>query len=231
MNKFKKVIRHLTTNQVALVELYIVAILGLAFMLTTVITLHNYKDQKAQYNSEIIQRNQIEQRMLNKIALLEEDIKNADVNYQKLLALYYNPNTYKDSSLDTRDFKSFMDYRTITNTASKQYQLQKKAITNKYGIRCVEQLPLVAIGTGWNIDVGSKIHVICANGNSFYALVGDIKADRDTLVDNKTSITNKCRCEFIVQTERLPQSIRSSGNISNLKEYHGYVVNIIPVTE
>ena len=46
-------------------------------------------------------------------------------------------------------FKAYMDYRTITDTASRQYQLQQSAWTDDQGLRRLGEDYLVAMGTGW----------------------------------------------------------------------------------
>lgn len=125
-----------------------------------------------------------------------------------------------------KDFKSYMSYKTITNSSSKQYALQQQATTNENGFRCIDGKPLVAVGTGWGLSVGDSAVVYCDNGNSFEVVIGDIKADIHTLSDNKTTASNNCRCEFIVDMSNLNPTVKRRGNVSVLQEYSGYVVNI-----
>ena len=125
-----------------------------------------------------------------------------------------------------KDFKSYMSYKAITNRSSKQYALQQQAATNENGFRCIDGRPLVAIGTGWGLSVGDRAVVYCDGGNSFEVVVGDIKADKHTLDDNKTTASNNCRCEFIVDMGSLNSTVKRRGNVSVLTEYSGYVVDI-----
>lgn len=125
-----------------------------------------------------------------------------------------------------KDFKSYMSYKAITNRSSKQYALQQQATTNENGFRCVDGSPLVAIGTGWGLSVGDRAVVYCDGGNSFEVVVGDIKADIHTLADNKTTASNNCRCEFIVDMSSLNSTVKRRGNVSVLTEYSGYVIDI-----
>lgn len=125
-----------------------------------------------------------------------------------------------------KDFKSYMSYKAITNNSSKQYALQQQATTNENGFRCIDGKPLVAVGTGWGLSVGDSAVVHCDNGNSFEVVIGDIKADIHTLSDNKTTASNNCRCEFIVDMSSLNPTVKRRGNVSVLQEYSGYVVNI-----
>lgn len=125
-----------------------------------------------------------------------------------------------------KDFKSYMSYTAITNRSSKQYALQQQATTNENGFRCIDGSPLVAVGTGWGLSVGDRAVVYCDGGNSFEVVIGDIKADIHTLSDNKTTASNNCRCEFIVDMSSLNSTVRRRGNVSVLTEYSGYVVDI-----
>lgn len=124
------------------------------------------------------------------------------------------------------DFKSYLPYDAITNQLSKQWQLQQQATTNEDGIRCIDGIPLVAVGTGWGLSVGDIALVTCDNGNSFKVMIGDIKADIHTDAANKTTIASGCRCEFIVDLNKLIPQVKSMGNVAILAKYSGYVVNI-----
>ena len=128
--------------------------------------------------------------------------------------------------INNKDFKSYMNYTMITNRTSKQWALQQDATTNEDGLRCIDGRPLVAIGTGWGLSVGDYAVVYCANNNKFEVVVGDIKDDAHTMNDNKTTSANSCRCEFIVDTTRLNQTVKNRGNVAVLQEYNGYVINI-----
>ena len=154
---------------------------------------------------------------------LQEENKNLQEENKKLQTATTLPSS--------KDFKSYMPYTAITNTSSKQWKLQQFASTDINGIRCIDGRPMVAVGTGWGCYVGSIILVTCENGNSFEAVVGDIKSDRHTDADNKTTISNNCRCEFIIDLQVLDPKVRSSGNMATLKQYSGYVINIQKIGE
>lgn len=125
-----------------------------------------------------------------------------------------------------KDFKSYMPYQAITNKESMQWKLQLQATTNEDGIRCIDGIPLVAVGTGWGLWVGDVAIVTCENGNTFKVMVGDIKDDSHTDAANKTTVSNGCRCEFIVDVEKIDATARKLGNMATLSKYSGYVVNI-----
>jgi cell division protein FtsB len=132
----------------------------------------------------------------------------------------------KTVTVSNRDFKSYMSYKAITDRSSMQWQLQQQAYTDGNGIRCIDGRPMVAVGTGWGLVVGDVALVTCDNGNSFEVIVGDIKADAHTFSDNKTGAANGCRCEFIVDSSVLNNTVKAMGNVAVLEAYNGYVTNI-----
>lgn len=137
------------------------------------------------------------------------------------------PQLNAETGMNRKDFKSYMSYTAITNKTSAQWQLQQRAHTNRDGIRCIDGVPLVAVGTGWGLSVGDSAIVTCDNGNSFRVVIGDIKADIHTMSDNKTTAANNCRCEFIVDVNALNKTVKKLGNISALEKYSGYVISIV----
>ena len=128
-----------------------------------------------------------------------------------------------------RDFKSYMSYTAITNKSSAQYQLQQQATTDADGIRCINSKPMVAVGTGWGVKVGDTVLIKCENGNSFEAVIGDIKANAHTGSDNKTTLPNGCRCEFIVDMGSLNSTVKSRGNVAVLAKYNGYITDVVKI--
>ena len=130
------------------------------------------------------------------------------------------------TQVSKKDFKSYMPYTAITNKASKQWQLQQSATTDKNGLRCIDGKPMVAVGTGWGISVGDTAIITCDNGNSFEVVIGDIKANNHTNMENKTTSANNCRCEFIVDYKQLNPTVKKMGNVAVLKQYNGYVTNV-----
>ena len=169
--------------------------------------LNNRVLQLEKENSALVQENM---QLIDEKAKLEEELSSINTVTQE----------------NKNDFKSYMNYTAITNRLSKQWELQKQATTNENGLRCINGVPLVAVGTGWGLDVGDYAVVYCDNGNNFDVVIGDIKADIHTMSDNKTTSANNCKCEFIVDINQLNQSVKKRGDVSVLQEYSGYVVDI-----
>jgi hypothetical protein len=112
------------------------------------------------------------------------------------------------------DFKSYMGYKAITNTGSKQYKIQSQyAYTGEYGIRQVDGRFCVALGSYFNVSIGQYFDLVLENGTIIPCIMGDAKADKDTDSQNIFSV-NGCCSEFIVDTSALISSAKSRGSIS-----------------
>lgn len=112
------------------------------------------------------------------------------------------------------NFKSYMPYKAITDSSSKQFKLQQMAITSENGIRIVNDRYCVAVGTAINADVGTYIDLVLENGTIIPCIVGDIKSDQHTLSDQITTASNGCVSEFIVCTEYVPDIVKTTGSYS-----------------
>lgn len=135
--------------------------------------------------------------------------------------------------LDT-SFKTYMDYRTITDTSSAQYDLQQHAYTDSQGIRRVDGDVCVALGTAYADSCGERFEITLDSGNSFTAVVGDIKADCHTDPSNRYVELwegHGDMVEFIVETEELDDDIRLMGSIGEYDDYSGSVVSIVRLEE
>jgi len=121
---------------------------------------------------------------------------------------------YEDFSVpEHRDFKSYMDYRTITNTSSIQYYIQSNyAYTGEYGIRQVNDRFCVAIGSYFGVEIGQYFDLILENGVVIPCVMGDAKADKDTDSQNIFHASGCCS-EFIVDDDALLSSILLHGNV------------------
>ena len=91
---------------------------------------------------------------------------------------------------------AYMGYTTITSRGSKQYKLQQIAYTDIYGIRCVQQYYLVAMGTYYG-KVGDTFKIHTASGGWYMVMMGDVKSDVHTDTSNRVSGDGSI-IEFIV---------------------------------
>lgn len=150
---------------------------------------------------------------------LEKDLQ----DYEK-----YKQSQKSKPNVTDSGFRSYMPQTAITSKSSKQYELRMDANVDADGILNIDGCALVAIGTGWNIPVGSKARVTTESG-TYDIVVGDVKANCHTDVTNKVTVTNGCVVEFIVDVPSMDPSVKRSGNIATIPKYSGKVLNIEPI--
>lgn len=116
--------------------------------------------------------------------------------------------------------KTYMDYRKITDTSSKQYELQqnKDCYTTDTGFRKINEYYCIAVGTHYSNNIGDKLIVYMENGESFKAIVADIKDDKHTDETNRQHKKDGSVIEFVVDTKKLPEVVRKMGDISYMDE-------------
>ncbi len=153
------------------------------------------------------------------ISEIEEII---DVQEDKELYTY---NTLELPTEATGEFKTYMDYRKITDKTSKQWNLQQLATTNEKGFRVFNGRYLVAVGSYYANEVGKELKITLDNGFVFYAMVGDIKMDIHTDANNQYVPINGNIVEFIVDTDKLDPMTKKLGDVSNLG-FEGKIVKI-----
>jgi hypothetical protein len=132
--------------------------------------------------------------------------------------------------IDTH-FKAYMDYRTLTDESSLQWQIQANAYTDEQGFRCIEDDYIIAVGTYYSSKCGDRYRITLENGKVFTALIGDIKANHDTNQTNQyceiTGDDGELICgnviEFIIDTDIMNKDILNDGTVCDL----GFEGNIV----
>ena len=112
-------------------------------------------------------------------------------------------------------FKTYMDYKKITNKSSRQWHLQQLAYTDSEGFRKFNDSYLVAVGTYYADEVGKEFRVTLDSGIVFHAMVGDIKQDIHIDANNQYVTMNGNIMEFIVDVDKLDELTKKLGNVSN----------------
>lgn len=115
----------------------------------------------------------------------------------------------------TGEFKTYMDYRTITDRTSKQWNLQQLATTNEDGFRMFNNHYLVAVGSFYGTEVGKELQITLENGVTFSAIIGDLKMDIHTDENNQFVPKNGNIVEFIVDVDKLDKNCKLLGDISS----------------
>jgi hypothetical protein len=114
------------------------------------------------------------------------------------------------------DFKTYMDYKKITNQTSKQWYLQQLSYTDEKGFRMFNGRYLVAVGTYYAYEVGKELLITLDSGIIIEAIVGDIKMDKHTDENNQYVPINGNIVEFIVDTSVMNKKVQLLGNVSCL---------------
>lgn len=115
----------------------------------------------------------------------------------------------------TGEFKTYMDYRKITDKSSKQWALQQLAETDENGFRVFNGKYLVAVGTYYSKDVGKEMRITLEDGKKINVIIGDIKQDIHTDKNNQYVPVNGNIVEFIVDTDKLDPLTKKLGDVSN----------------
>lgn len=144
-----------------------------------------------------------------------------------------NKTEYSIPEYDT-SFKTYMDYRTITDESSAQYMLQMESYTDNMGLRKYEDHYIVAMGTYYSDNVGDTFKITLDNEKSFNVIIGDIKANCHTdsknmyspVYDDNDNLLSANVIEFIVDTKKLNRSVTKLGTVSAYNNFKGNIVKI-----
>lgn len=129
-------------------------------------------------------------------------------------------------SAPNNTMKTYMDYRAITNTASQQYKLQRKAYSGKHGIRQVDGRYCIALGSYYTTVIGKYVDIILSNGVIIPCIISDCKADKDTDARNIMHPDGSL-VEFVVDTNTLDSMAKRMGDISYAqKDWHSRVSKV-----
>lgn len=132
------------------------------------------------------------------------------------------------------EFKTYMDYRCITDKTSAQYELQQFAWTDEDGFRRIGDDYIVAMGTYYAENVGDKFKITLDTDNEITVIIGDIKQDAHTdyfnqytpIYDENGIFFSGNVLEFIVDTDVLPKVPRRLGTVSYFDYLKGNIKSI-----
>ena len=146
--------------------------------------------------------------------------------------------TYSIPDLDT-SFKSYMDYRCLTNKNSAQYKLQQNAWTDEDGLRRLGEAYMVAMGTYYADECGKTFEVTFDTDEKILVVVGDIKTDCHTdktnryspVYDNNGNFISANVLEFIVDTKAMSRHTKRLGTVEYCGNLQGNIVSIVAIEE
>ena len=132
------------------------------------------------------------------------------------------------------EFKTYMDYRCITDKTSAQYELQQFAWTDEDGFRRIGDDYIVAMGTYYAENVGDRFKITLDTDNEITVIIGDIKQDTHTdyfnqytpIYDESGILFSGNVLEFIVDTDVLPKVPRRLGTVSYFDYLKGNIKSI-----
>lgn len=132
---------------------------------------------------------------------------------------------------------TYMDYRAITNTASKQYKLQQDpyvCVDEKGFLMYRSNWYVVAMGSYWG-DIGDKFIVHLNNGELIPVIIGDIKSDRHTDKLNYAHASDGHVLEFLIDSTSAPMrkvKITKHGLINKVfKEWDSKIIAVLKMKE
>lgn len=134
-------------------------------------------------------------------------------------------------SIEENSFKTYMDYRMITDTSSKQWEMQQSAYTDENGLRKIDDYYCVALGSGISDKLGNKFKITFESGETIKVIAADQKADQHTDSTNTYMDLGNGRInivEFIVHTEKMPSIVRTMGDISHMPgdKFYGNIIEM-----
>lgn len=120
-------------------------------------------------------------------------------------------------------FKSYTNYRCLSRSSA-QWKLQKKAYTDKNGLRKIGDDYLVAMGSYYTKHLGDRFKITLSTGKSFTVRICDFKANSDTNSTHQYT-ANGCMIEFYVDRNLNPKA-RRMGDISYIKGFKGNITKV-----
>lgn len=111
-------------------------------------------------------------------------------------------------------YKSYIDYTAITDKTSKQYAIQKMAVTDNNSFRKVNDRYLISLGSYFNAPIGSYVDILLGNGITINCIVGEIKPDENTDTKYHIWTENNCATAFIVDTHFIDDIAIATGDVS-----------------
>lgn len=145
---------------------------------------------------------------------------------------------YTDLSVPTNvntSFKTWMDWRCITNKASAQYKLIQKwgwrdengfmRASGEKELGIDDDYYLIALGSFYGSEIGTKYKITTDTGNVFYGMLADQKADIHTNRTNQYARNNDV-VEFLVDTRYLRKDVKRMGSANVHMALNGHISKI-----
>lgn len=132
-------------------------------------------------------------------------------------------------------FKTYMDYRTITNKLSPQYNFIKTwgwsdnngfmRANGERDLGVTDDYYMIALGSYYGTEIGTKYKIITDTGNVFYGVLCDQKDDAHTNSTHQYASNNDV-VEFIVDTRMLIPTVKRMGSANVYMPLNGNIASI-----
>lgn len=160
--------------------------------------------------------------VLDRVTALETDkgwtkikYKNR-IRYLKRSYLTTKKPKYSIKSTPGNSFKSYESYRKLHY---KQGELQRKAYTDKNGLRKVDNRYCIAMGSYYSTKIGCKIDLVMSDGQIIKCILADMKSDRHTDSLHRKHRVDGSVVEFIVDVQKLSRRVKRFGDISKISQF------------
>lgn len=196
----------------------------------------SHRSELAYNHSEIISlKNEIDTKDKKIQNLVEKNSLLNDLNSSLLTLLQGDEDTGIKLPVGMTNTLRFMDYRTITDKTTLQYQFQQECETGvTTGIR-IYTSPLgdayycAALAKGYGQTIGDGYHVTLENGEDFNIVLAECKGNDAGYFghDDKNYDGQKCIniIEFVVDESKIPYEAKDKGTFTALDSFGGLYGN------
>lgn len=132
-------------------------------------------------------------------------------------------------------FKTYMDYRTITNKRSPQYKFVRSwgwcdnsgfmRANGEKDFGVTDDYYMIAMGSYYGTEIGTKYKITTDTGNVFFGVLCDQKDNAHTNSTHQYASNNDV-VEFIVDTRKLISTVKRMGSANVYAPLNGNIATI-----
>lgn len=133
-------------------------------------------------------------------------------------------------------WKTWMDYRAVTNKASAQYKLIHKwgwcdsqgfmRVNGERDLGITDDYYMIALGNYYGTKMGTKYRITTDTGNVFYGILSDAKAFPEVNSTKQYGLRNKDIVECLVYTPKLNSNVKRMGSANVYAPLNGSITKI-----
>lgn len=138
------------------------------------------------------------------------------IRYVKRKYLTKKKPRYVIKSAPENSFKSYESYQPLRYS---QGRLQRRAYTDKNGLRKVGNRFCIAMGSYYTTRIGCKIDLLMSDGEVVKCILADQKSDRHTDSRHQKHRSDGSLVEFVVDKHKLTSKVKRYGDVSKLGQF------------